>query len=158
MWCRVSCLFVCIFICGLFSKAVTTSWYIYVVEWMVSISWSLEIKVPSGHLLGGVCTRMSRPWWYIGVVEVKASLILHVNTDLRWVVNMATRSLYPLGGTPVPYEKRAGWDPEPGWTFRRSEKFLASTGIRILDRPGPSGSHNSWYPRWDSNRSLPKHI
>jgi len=101
---------------------------------------------------------MYMPSWYIGAVEVKAPLILHVDTDLRWVVNIMPRPLYTLGGTPVPFEKRAAWDPEPGWTFRRSEKFLPPTGIRTLDRPGPSGSHDSWYPGWDSNRWLPKHI
>jgi hypothetical protein len=35
--------------------------------------------------------------------------------------------------------------------------FFASTGIRTMDRPGPSGSHGSWYPGWEANRWLPKY-
>ena len=39
---------------------------------------------------------------------------------------------------PVLTEYRAGWTPEPAWTFRRNENALASAGIRTPDRSARS--------------------
>jgi hypothetical protein len=86
---------------------------------------------------------MFMPWSYIGVGG-------------EWLTSRPSR-FYP-GMNPGTLWKRAGWDPEPGWTFRRNENVFAPTGIRTMDSPGPSGSHGSWYPGWDANRWLPKHI
>jgi hypothetical protein len=42
----------------------------------------------------------------------------------------ATTALYPRRkDPPVPIVQEAGWAPEPVWTQRLEEKFIASAGI-----------------------------
>ena len=38
----------------------------------------------------------------------------------------------------VPIEEETGWIPEPVWPFWRREKYLATAGIRTLDRTARS--------------------
>jgi hypothetical protein len=41
-----------------------------------------------------------------------------------------------LGKEPLmPIEKKAGWAPEPVWTFGRSEKSLTPAGIQTPNHP-----------------------
>jgi hypothetical protein len=57
----------------------------------------------------------------------------------RWSVSITFRPLFPYKKNPsVRNEHEAGSAPQPGWTFWRRNKFLASTGIRNLDHPNRS--------------------
>ena len=46
---------------------------------------------------------------------------------------------------PCPLKKRWAGPSQPGWTFRRKEKFLAPAGFRTPARPvGKSGLYTDW--------------
>jgi hypothetical protein len=53
----------------------------------------------------------------------------------EWPASHPGRALHPGKGSPVPIGHEAGWASEPVWTQRLEEKFFASAGDRILDRP-----------------------
>jgi len=46
-----------------------------------------------------------------------AQFILNLGNRWRRVIYFMPRPLYPRGRTPVPTEQKAGWAPEPVWSF-----------------------------------------
>ena len=53
------------------------------------------------------------------------------------------RLLHPAERTHVLIEQKAGWTPQPVWTFRRRYKSATSAGIRTPDFPARSESQYS---------------
>jgi len=54
---------------------------------------------------------------------------VNLNTRWRWVTELHPLAALCPGRTLEPTEQEAGWAPEPVWTFWRTEKPLATTGI-----------------------------
>jgi len=62
-----------------------------------------------------------------------APRIVNLGTSWRWVVNFMPRLLFSIERPPISITWEAGWAPEPVWTFLGKDKYIAPTGIRIVD-------------------------
>jgi hypothetical protein len=66
-----------------------------------------------------------------------APLILNLGTTCRSVIKLMPRPLYPLGKKPVPSVQKAGWTPEPVWTFLQKRKISCSCRDPIPGQSNP---------------------
>jgi hypothetical protein len=60
---------------------------------------------------------------------------VNLSTRWRWVTELHALAALCLGRTLEHIEQEAGWAAEPVWTFWRTEKPLATTGIWTADCP-----------------------
>lgn len=60
--------------------------------------------------------------------------ILNLGARCKCMVSFNSWPLYSQEITPIPNELKAGWIPQPVWTFWVREKIHASVGIRTPNR------------------------
>jgi hypothetical protein len=72
---------------------------------------------------------------YRGRTVILTSAPIAVSSHLQILATLIPTPLHTRERTPVPNEQEDGLAPKPVWTSWKTEKSLALTGSRTLDRP-----------------------